>query len=971
MGFRQLPVRQYASKLATATYRFTLVLNVVILGFFTFFYTFQVPKKVNALETSKMFLFWDGASAPSGWSIVTTYDGRFPRGEEPANALQQNSKTTGHKSTVATTTVSAAFGAAGGNNNVGSTVSTYTHTHGGTDSTNMISDARYPSAPYNTATVDEPSFRSLKLIQYDGPGLPTDVPAGGIALFDNNPGMPGSGWTRQSDQDDKMVKIDSSVGLGGTDSHTHKITWPSLTGDGGGTGLNSAAGVNVAAVNHGHNSPSDSTTSTVTALPPYIKPIMAKANSTTAIPTGMIAMFDSNPGGGWAIQSNPGGAFYQQFLRPASTWNGTSAGSTTHSHTGTFTSGNYPACNTYTPSCDVLGVGNTGTNTANITHTHTYSVTLNANDNHLPKYFNVVVAKKDNPSMYIFWDGTDHLGNSIAIPSGWTEVTTFAGRFPRGESPGNAGDKSADGTHTAHTHTSSGPASVVNTPSAEVSALLSTARASTGHTHTGSSVNTIDTPSNSNVPSYRAFKLLKYTSGIPSIFPKGGITIFDGSPGVPGTGWTTLSGNSGYVDRMARIYSTPDGIAVNDTAGSDTHTHNVTWTGLTGGSSGTAASNTLLGGPSPNAPDGHTHGAPTGTTVSASGSNLPPYVQFLVAKANADSATLTIGLTSMFDGDPGSGWVVQSSPGQRFYRKYIRMGATYNETGGGVSFHNHTATATTQGSSNGATNNANGTGIARGGHTHSTTATFKTGDTESNYTSDNTYFLPPYFNVVIAEKVDFKQEAYAWFEDSNALEPTDRWSTWNIADNQSIISLPPSYKPPDIAAKLRLRIKIQVNNNPLAVGAAVYRLQYKRGTDSRCDTGSSWANVGTSGSGEIWRFSSTGATDGATLTGSSVFSTPSNVLQVYSRSNPTAANPNSVTSGQRMEYDFHIEQNGAAGGVQYSFRVIEDNGLLLSEYTNCPTLVTAPQTANQLRHGNFFEEGNNSDGYERGFYWAD
>lgn len=70
-----------------------------------------------------------------------------------------------------------------------------------------------------------------------------------------------------------------------------------------------------------------------------------------------------------------------------------------------------------------------------------------------------------------------------------------------------------------------------------------------------------------------------------------------------------------------------------------------------------------------------------------------------------------------------------------------------------------------------------------------------------------------------------------------------------------------------------------------------------------------------------------------------------------------------------MEYDFHIQHNGAEGATQYSFRVVEDSGpgVLLSEYVVCPTLETFPDTNQQLRHGKYFEV----NAGEGGFTWSE
>lgn len=120
--------------------------------------------------------------------------------------------------------------------------------------------------------------------------------------------------------------------------------------------------------------------------------------------------------------------------------------------------------------------------------------------------------------------------------------------------------------------------------------------------------------------------------------------------------------------------------------------------------------------------------------------------------------------------------------------------------------------------------------------------------------------------------------------------------------------------------------------------------------------------MGAGGSGSIWRFATSGVTDNTTLTTSVLTST---ALELYSKSNPTNTNPNGAAVGETVEYDFHIEHNGAVPATQYSFRIVESDGNILSDYAQCPTLVTSPQTDNQLRHGEFFQ-----DGAEKGFFWA-
>ncbi|MDP3778884.1 MAG: hypothetical protein Q8R30_02410 [bacterium] len=323
-------------------------------------------KQAKAVATN-MLLFWDGSTAPSGWSIVTSYDTKFPRGESAANfgVTGGSSTHTPTSGTVVNNASSVGKAAAGS-----TAVSAYTHTH-----TSL-------SVTVGSGS-NEPAYRSLKLIQYTG--IPVSIPAGAIAIFDAS--AP-SGWTRQTAQDNTMMKVNSTVAIGGSDNHTHTLTWSSLsaaTATGlGNTNLLAATTV------HTHTAPAaTATNASDTTRPPYIEVVIAKADSATAsLPNGMIAMFDADPGFVWTIASNSGGAFYQQFIRGAATYNGTSQGAATHTHTAA-TSGASGAA-----SARAKGSNTAGTNTSGPTHTHTLTATFNSVDN-TPPYFNVVYAKKN------------------------------------------------------------------------------------------------------------------------------------------------------------------------------------------------------------------------------------------------------------------------------------------------------------------------------------------------------------------------------------------------------------------------------------------------------------------------------------------------------------------------------------------------------------------------------------------------
>ncbi len=321
--------------------------------------------------TVRMLLFWDGASAPTGWSIVTTYDGKFPRGEAVANFGTTGGNST-HTPTVASVTNSApSAGTTAASTN---SCSSYNHTHASLSVT--VGSAN-----------NLPAYQSYKLIQFDA-GIPVSIPAGAIAIFD---AAAPSGWTDQSGTiNNKMIEVNSTVGTGGSDTHTHSLTWSSL-GTANGT-LNTCSGTANAgaATTHTHTAPAATQTASMTALPPYIQVIIAKANSNTAsLPNGMIAMFDGDPGSAWTIKSASGGPFYQQFIRDFTSYNGTSQGATTHDHANE-TSGASGAA-----SAKTKGSSTSGTAAAGSTHTHTLTATFNTGTDNMPLYFNVVYAKKN------------------------------------------------------------------------------------------------------------------------------------------------------------------------------------------------------------------------------------------------------------------------------------------------------------------------------------------------------------------------------------------------------------------------------------------------------------------------------------------------------------------------------------------------------------------------------------------------
>jgi hypothetical protein len=570
---------------------------------------------------------------------------------------------------------------------------------------------------------------------------------------------------------------------------------------------------------------------------------------------------------------------------------------------------------------------------------------------------NRVMTSPDGPHMMLFWDGA-------SPPSGWSFVADGDGRHIRGESVANYG---ARGGSSTHTHTAS--ASVGGSSSNLASGILDSV-ASSGHTHNTS----VTVASASNDRAARTLKLIRYDAGIPNVIPAGAITIFDSSPGIPASGWTRQSAFDG---RFVKLDST----AASANSGSDTHSHNLTWGSLSG-SSGGSNSNCpwpYIGCAGFMSSNGHTHGAPGGTNTSTNGTSaadcdaapvanscLPPHVQVLLAKADADTPVLSIGITAMFDDAPGGGWVVRSDSGGAYYQRFMRGGASYSE-GLGASTHNHISqTVTSPGNSGSGGRSYGGGGAARDGHTHTVTA--------SSFSSPD--HTPEYFNVVVAEKVNFILQHYAWYDDNDALAVTSRYSPSDVGEDTPI-PVTFGYQPPGLGQELRLRIQVAVNNSALANDEIQFKLQYIEDTSTSlttttCTTGT-WTDVANNGGGGDWTYATSTPSNGAQLTGSSVFSPASSTMQRYVKSDSAGKNIGTVSSGQTMEWDYHIVSNTSKTSTQYRFRLVEDSGILLSQYGYgsptvtpvCPTLTTKAEIGGQLRHGQVFD----NTGTKRGFTW--
>ena len=326
----------------------------------------NVILSAGAGSGANMILFWDGAgTAPSGWTFLSDSGGafyqRFPRGAATYGPTGGAATHTHTVSLVSDSGPSATTAV----RSTGTNRSSATHTHG------LSSGSTVPAS-------NLPSYRNLRVIT--STGVPTTIPMGAIAIFDTT--AP-TGWTRYSAQDNYFVQGEATAGTtGGSNTHTHS-TSISLAASASYQAVTVTTAATVADTGHTHSG--SGTTASGNNQPPYITVILAKANDDTAIPGGMIAMFDASPSGDWTVLSGSGGGFDGRFIVGSSTY-GTTGGASTHTHSNLLITTGGPTANANTRT--------TGSNANAASNAHTHGITVSFNSpNHLPPYVDVIFAK--------------------------------------------------------------------------------------------------------------------------------------------------------------------------------------------------------------------------------------------------------------------------------------------------------------------------------------------------------------------------------------------------------------------------------------------------------------------------------------------------------------------------------------------------------------------------------------------------
>ncbi len=191
-----------------------------------------------------------------------------------------------------------------------------------------------------------------------------------------------------------------------------------------------------------------------------------------------------------------------------------------------------------------------------------------------------------------------------------------------------------------------------------------------------------------------------------------------------------------------------------------------------------------------------------------------------------------------------------------------------------------------------------------------------------------------------------RQTYYRFYTHNNALTPSDPWPP-GIVDLGENTTITASDEPLGVGDRVRIRMAVRVSNANLPAGLVDFRLQYGlRGTTCSAVSPGSWLDVGGADSGIVWRgFSATGTSNGANLAANppsgGLLLSVSNVSGSLVHSNPSPPNPFPALDGDYIEYDWHLEHNGALPQSNYCFRMVRGDGTPLEGYNFYPQIRTA------------------------------
>lgn len=326
----------------------------------------QIPEIITDDGNGHMVVFYDGASAPSGWTCVSCantdpYYQKFIKG---AASYGSTGGSANHDHTVSTSHTSSGSNPTESQGGSGIAISTHTHN---------ISETIGLSA-------NLPPYRNLLVLRSNNSGVPSTLPAGTITMFDA--AVP-SGWTRYGAQDGHYIRGEATAGgTGGGLTHSHSLS-ATLDGAIGGTSARTN-GAQASTALEAHTHSTSGTSDTVNHEPQYREMIIGKSNSAAAAPVNIITYWDNPPPSAWTKVSTSGQPLYQNYTKPATTY-GATGGNANHNHADAIVTSGAPS---------QTANHRTGAGGAGGTHTHNVSFASFSNAINDPPYIEAIAAKQ-------------------------------------------------------------------------------------------------------------------------------------------------------------------------------------------------------------------------------------------------------------------------------------------------------------------------------------------------------------------------------------------------------------------------------------------------------------------------------------------------------------------------------------------------------------------------------------------------
>ncbi|KKR06470.1 MAG: hypothetical protein UT34_C0001G0511 [candidate division WS6 bacterium GW2011_GWF2_39_15] len=533
-----------------------------------------------------------------------------------------------------------------------------------------------------------------------------------------------AGWVRNIAADGKLLRGGAVYGItGGSTSHSHSNASCATGAPVGATGSGGNAGsVSSANASHTHTGATVTVETASNVIPPF-RDLLLCGSSDFSLKSGLISMFSGTIPSGWTRFTD----LDDKFVKSEATAGG-SGGSETHTHSftgGTLTS----SAGTINSTSTAFASGGTVTTSGSYTlHTFTSTGTFTAY-------------------------GSGNVDVLVVGGGGGGYAVTGAGRGGGGGQVKEQTVAVSAGTGYVATVGAGGAAHYAGTASS-FSSLISSApgQGAAGGFASGSGY-------------AGGAQYTDYDCYAPNCVSTGGGGGAGGAGGGGANGRGGLGGTGVYSNIMGAYYGGGGGGGVNTEAeqsgwtggwgqhgggrgrGSGTpSTAGTANTGAGGGGGGNTSSYGKAGGSGiivvryPTALSNifasiHTHTTNNGTTSSAN--NLPPYQDILFASKDADGSIPT-GTIMIVDSVPPLGWNRISALDDKFPRGAAVSGGT-----GGSSTHSHSLDITTGVPSATTSSGANSVSLAGATHTHSCSAT-----------TDSQSSLPPYFDVLFAQKND-------------------------------------------------------------------------------------------------------------------------------------------------------------------------------------------------------------------------